>query len=153
MNYAEEDKVRLATYLLQDHAEQWSQSMAHTKYANHEGPIPWEEFLVAFQDKYFPEHIKDQKEREFSNLIQGSMSMLEFEQKFSSLGRYAPHIFDDPRRKLTKFVSGLRGNIRHFIVASDPETFAKAVRVACLMEEEHNKSLAEKKKLDKRPAP
>ena len=48
MNYVEEDKVRLATYLLQDHAEQWWPSMTHTKYANHEGPIPWENFLVAF---------------------------------------------------------------------------------------------------------
>ena len=69
------------------------------------------------------------------------------------MGRYAPHIFDDPRRRLKKFVNGLKGNIRRFVVASDPETFAKAVREACLMEEEHNKSLAKNKKLDKRPAP
>ena len=69
MNCAEEDKVRLGTYLLQGHVEQWWQSMTRTKYANHEGPIPWEEFLVASQDKYFLEHVKDQKEREFNDLI------------------------------------------------------------------------------------
>ena len=105
------------------------------------------------QDKYFLEHVKEQKEREFNDLIQRSMSVLEFEQKFNSLGRYAPHIFDDPHQRLKKFVSGLRDNIRCFVVASDPEIFAKAVRVACLTEEEHNKSLVEKKKLDKRPTP
>ena len=69
------------------------------------------------------------------------------------MGRYVPHIFDDLRWKLKKFVNGLRGSIRSYVVASDPKTFAKAIKVACLMEEEHNKSLVERKKLDKRPAP
>ena len=77
--------------------------------------------------------------------------MAEYEWKFSSLRRYAPHIFDDPRRKLKKFFSGLRSNIRHFVVSDDPETFAKAVRVACITEEEHGRFLEEQKKAGKRP--
>ena len=104
-----------------------------------------------FQDKYFPEHVQDQKEREFSDLVQGTMSVAEYEWKFSSLGRYAPHIFDDPRWKLKKFVNGLRSNIRRFMVSGDPETFAKAVRVACITEEEHDRFLKEKKRTGKCP--
>ena len=64
------------------------------------------------------------------------MTVVEYEWKFSSLGRYAPHIFDDPRRKLKRFVGGLRSNIRCFVMASDPETFTRAVRIAHLTEEE-----------------
>ena len=75
------------------------------------------------------------------------MSVAEDEWKFSSLGRYAPHNFDDPRRKLKKFVSGLRSNIRRFMVSGDPETFAKAVRVACITEEEHGRFLEEQEPL------
>ena len=80
------------------------------------------------------------------------MTVAEYEWKFNSLGRYAPHIFYDLRRKLKKFVSGLRGNIRHFMVASDPKTFARAVRIAHLTEDEHRKFLEEQKKAIKHPA-
>ena len=81
------------------------------------------------------------------------MSMAEYEWKFSSWGRYAPHIFYYPRRKLKKFVSGLRRNIRHFVVSSDLETFDKVVRVAYITEEEHDKFLEEQKRAGKHPAP
>ena len=98
------------------------------------------------------QNMSNTKRREINDLIQGSMSVLEFELKFSSLGRYAPHIFNDPHRRLKKFVSGLRGNIRRFVVASDPKTFAKAVRIAHLTEDEHHKFLEEQKKAVKCPA-
>ena len=68
------------------------------------------------------------------------------------MGRYAPHIFDDPRQKLKKFVSGLRSNVRHFMVSNDLETFAKAVRVACIIEEEHGRFLEEQKRAGKHRA-
>ena len=48
MDCLEDQKVKLATYLLQDHAEHWWQAMLHTKYSNHEGFIPWKEFLDVF---------------------------------------------------------------------------------------------------------
>ena len=77
--------------------------------------------------------------------------MAKHEWKFSSLGKYAPHIFDDPCRKLKRFVGRLRNNIQHFVVASDPETFTRAVRIAHLIEEEHGRFLEEQKRAGKRP--
>ena len=62
MDVPEEEKVKLATYVLQDHVEHWWQSMLRTKYADHEEFVSWQEFLDVFQDKYFPEHVQDQKE-------------------------------------------------------------------------------------------
>ena len=51
IDYLEDEKVKLAMYLLQDHAEHWWQAMLRTKYSNHEGFVPWKEFLDVFQDK------------------------------------------------------------------------------------------------------
>ena len=64
------------------------------------------------------------------------MAVVEYEWKFSSLGRYAPHIFNDLLQKLKRFVGRLRSNIRHFVVASDLETFARAMRIPHFIEEE-----------------
>ena len=82
-----------------------------------------------FRAKYFPDHVQEQKEREFVKLVQGALSVADYEAKFSTLGRYAPHIFDDPHRKLKKFIDGLRGNIRRYVATNDLETFTKAVRI------------------------
>ena len=41
MDCPEEEKVKLATYVLQDHAEHWWQSMLRTKYADREEFVPW----------------------------------------------------------------------------------------------------------------
>ena len=40
----------------------------------------------------------------------------------------------------------MRDNIKRFVVASDPETFARVVRIAHLTEDEHYKFLEEQKK-------
>ena len=44
----EDEKVKLATYLLQDHAEHWWQAMIRTKYSKREGFVLWKEFLDVF---------------------------------------------------------------------------------------------------------
>ena len=116
IDYPEEEKVKLATYLLEDHVEHWWQAMIRTKYLDHEGFVPWKEFFDVFRDKYFLEYIQDQKEQEFYDLVQGTMTVAEYEWKCSSLGKYVAHIFDDPCWKLKRFVGGLRSNIRCFMV-------------------------------------
>ena len=79
--------------------------------------------------------------------------MAEYEAKFSALGRYAPHIFDDPRRKLRKFVVGLRGSIRRYVTTNDLETFTKVLRVAHLAEREDDRFVVDQKRAGKRPMP
>ena len=67
------DKVRLATFLFQERAQVWWRSTLRTTFADYEDGITWEEFLKAFQGKYFPEHIQYRKEMEFLNLSQGAL--------------------------------------------------------------------------------
>ena len=143
--------MNLATYVLQGQAKFWWQALQRTRFADQEGPIPWEEFLELFRAKYFPDHVQEQKEREFAELVQGSLSVADYEARFSALGRYAPHIFDNPRKKLRKFMDGLKGNIRRYVTTNDPETFTRALRIAHLAEIENDKFINEQKNAGKRP--
>ena len=65
--------------------------------------------------------------------------MASYEAKFSEVGKYAPHIYDNPKRKLKKFIDGLRPSIRRAVATHDPETFAKALRVAHIAERENDR--------------
>lgn len=47
------EKVRFATYMLQDKAYHWWKSVECTSVKDHE-LITWQRFLTAFYSKYFP---------------------------------------------------------------------------------------------------
>ena len=132
MKCPKEEKVNMATYMLQRQVEYWWQALQHTRFVDQEGPISWEEFLEFFRAKYFPNHIQEQKETKFAELVQESMSVADYEDKFSTLGRYAPHIFDNLHRKLKKFIDGLRSNIRIYVATNDLETFTRTLRIVHL---------------------
>ena len=51
--------------------------------------MTWEEFERLFLDKYFEEMAKHAKRIEFEHLIQGTMTVLEYESRFSKLSRFA----------------------------------------------------------------
>ena len=99
--------------------------------------------MEIFRAKYFPDHVQEQKEREFAELVQGALSVADYEVRFSTLGRYTPHIFDNSRRKLKKIIDGLRGNIRRYVAIHDLETFISALRITHLSEIENNKLMSE----------
>ena len=77
--------------------------------------------------------------------------MADYEARFSTLGRYAPHIFDNPRRKLKKFIDGLRSNIRRYVATNDPETFTRTLRIVHIVEIENDKFMIGQKSAGKRP--
>jgi hypothetical protein len=151
MECPDREKTRLAAYMLQGQAEIWWRSLLRTTFEGYVN-ISWKEFLDAFQDKYFPMHIRDAKEIEFMELKQDSRTVMDYEDKFSALGRYAPHIYGDERRRVMKFIRGLRGSIRRYVVVQDPTTFATALRLAHLAEQENNQFKEERRKTVKRPA-
>ncbi|MQM05103.1 hypothetical protein Taro_037909, partial [Colocasia esculenta] len=134
---AEEDKVSLATYMLQDGAIE----------------VAWDEFVRLFRAKFVPEHIQDKMEQEFLTLTQGSMMVLEYEVRFAELSKHAPHIVADERRKAKKFVMGLKPSLRSRLVAFDHRTHDEALSMACRQESEMEQYLEEKKASQKRSAP
>ncbi|RVW17664.1 Retrovirus-related Pol polyprotein from transposon 17.6 [Vitis vinifera] len=86
LDIPEERRVGLATYMLVDKADFWWESM---KRVYDTEVMTWEEFERIFLGKYFGEVAKHAKRMEFEHLIQGTMSVLEYESRFSELSRFA----------------------------------------------------------------
>ncbi|MQM03270.1 hypothetical protein Taro_036052 [Colocasia esculenta] len=149
---ADEDKVTLATYILQERADVWWASLLRTRFEDGAIDVAWDEFVRFFWAKFVPEHIQDRMEQEFLSLTQGSMTVLEYEARFAELSKYAPHIVTDERRKAKKFMMGLKPSLRMRLVAFDHRTLDKALSAACRQEGEMQQYLEEKKALQKRPA-
>ena len=52
--------------------------------------ITWDKFKEVFNETYFPKVVSDKKVREFSDLVQRSMTVEEYAAKFIELSRFAP---------------------------------------------------------------
>ncbi|MQM18606.1 hypothetical protein Taro_051601 [Colocasia esculenta] len=133
-------------------ADVWWSSLLHTRFEDGAVAVYWDEFVRLFRAKFFPKHIQDKMEQEFLSLTQGSMTVLEYEGRFSELSKYTPHIVADERRKAKKFVMGLRPSLRTRLVAFVHRTLEAALSAACRQEGEMEQYLEEKKASQKRPA-
>ncbi|CAD5168201.1 unnamed protein product, partial [Musa acuminata subsp. malaccensis] len=97
-------------------------------------PITWKAFIEKFNDKYFSDCIREQKELEFLDLIQGNLTVAKYDSKFTELSRFATHITDDEIRKAKKFERGLRPAIRSRISALKLQVYADVVERALIIE-------------------
>ena len=59
----------------------------------------WEPFKKAFLDQYFMDIVKEALMMEFINLVQGSMMVVQYEVKFTSLSKFVKAFFVYGRRK------------------------------------------------------
>lgn len=50
--------------------------------------VSWEEFRKIFQNKLYPHVFYEAKSNEFMSLVQGNMSVAEYEKKFTELAKY-----------------------------------------------------------------
>ncbi|MQL96826.1 hypothetical protein Taro_029507 [Colocasia esculenta] len=135
----------------QERADVWWASLLRTRFEGGAIDVAWDEFVRLFRAKFVLEHIQDQMEQKFLSLAQGSMTMLEYEARFSELSKYAPHIVEDERRKTKKFVMGLKPSPRTRLVAFDHRTLDEALSAACRQEGELEQYFEEKKASQKRP--
>ncbi|MQM01032.1 hypothetical protein Taro_033780 [Colocasia esculenta] len=136
----------------QERADVWWSSLLCTRFEDGAVDVAWDAFVRLFRAKFVPEHIQDKMEQEFLSLTQGSMTVLEYEARFSKLSKYAPHIVEDERRKTKKFVMGLKPSLRTRLVVFDHRTLDEALSAACRQEGEMEQYLEEKKASQKRPA-
>ncbi|MQL89838.1 hypothetical protein Taro_022428 [Colocasia esculenta] len=135
-----------------ERADEWWSSLLRTRFEDGAVDVAWDAFVRLFQAKFVPENIQDKMEQEFLSLTQGSMTVLEYEARFSELSKYAPHIVEDEHRKTKKFVMGLKPSLQTRLVAFDHRTLDKALSAACWQEGEMKQYLEEKKDSQKRPA-
>jgi hypothetical protein len=134
VNCAEEDKVNLSTFMLQNQADEWWQTARRRKFEGKKN-IKWEDFLEAFREKFFSDFMQDKLEMEFLQLQQGKMTVAQYEAKFSELMKYAPHFIDDEKRATKKFVQGLRAPIRDRVSLFDHAIMSAAFKTASIAED------------------
>ncbi|MQL88669.1 hypothetical protein Taro_021233 [Colocasia esculenta] len=137
---------------VQERADVWWSSVLRTQFGDGVMEVAWAEFVRLFRAKYIPEHVQDRMELKFLILTQGLMSVLEYEARFVELSKYASHIVADERRKVKKFIMGLKPSLRTRLVALEHRSLEEALSAACMQEAEMEVYLEEKRASLKRPA-
>ncbi|XP_058734870.1 uncharacterized protein LOC131606742 isoform X1 [Vicia villosa] len=125
----EEEKVIFATQKMKGPALRWWNT-ASTYFTTQEIPKDWQHFKVAFLEKYFPNSVRTQKEREFQNFKQGNMSVSEYAEKFEDLADYSRQAVYAPDElwKIDQFMMGLRADIAHSVSQREFTTYAECLR-------------------------
>ncbi|XP_030936300.1 uncharacterized protein LOC115961460 [Quercus lobata] len=132
----EVQKVSFASFMLKGEVEHWWRSTKKTMPLKEDEILTWTIFLDAFYEKYFPESVRDEKEVEFMELIQGNKMVLQYQAKFTELSRFAPHIVADDVRKAKKFQRGLRPSIKTRMAALRLKSYFEVVEIAKVVEKE-----------------
>ena len=73
--------------------------------------------MEIFNDQYFPHIYHTQKKQDFITLKQGRMAVMEYEEQFTILSRFAPELVSAKDTKCKRFEQGLDLSIRSRVSA------------------------------------
>jgi hypothetical protein len=79
--------------------------------------MPWEEFKSKFSKAHVPMGLVKRMRDEFRNLRQGSLSVVDYCDKFLTLSRYAPDDTDTNEKKQERFLNGLHDEMQCVLVS------------------------------------
>ena len=113
MGCLDEQMVTYSAFLLRDRALDWWKAV-HRRFP--EG-VSWTQFNEEFLEKFYPTIYKDQKIEEFFKLEQGTMSVTDYEKKFSELVRHVPLFCDHEVHKRKRFAVGLRKKVKGILAS------------------------------------
>ncbi|KAK8700518.1 hypothetical protein V6N13_018913 [Hibiscus sabdariffa] len=113
-------KLGCVVSLLQGDAYAWWTTVTSSL---EEGEITWEFFQSAFRKKYLGTRYEDEKKREFMALVQGSMSVSDYEIQFVRLSQYAPELVPTERDRCDRFRYGLVKEVKTYVLAYDYTDF------------------------------
>ena len=125
------EKMRITVFLLKDEARVWWSGVERSRDVT---ALTWEGFVQLFREKYFPVTVREQLELEFIALVQGLMSVRDYEARFSQLYRFAREM--DAVELARKFIRGLRHELRKLVTSHRFATLAEAVESALAVEQE-----------------
>ena len=130
MGCTEEQMVVYSAFLLKEGAKDWWKALQRR---NANG-VSWALFKEEFLNKFYPKSYKDAKIEEFFKLEQGSLSVAEYEKKFSELLRAVPFIADNEEQKANRFAVGLNPRIRAYVVSAAHTQYGSLVEAATRVE-------------------
>ena len=128
MQFPDEDKVRIAGFMLGGSARKW---WAYERTRAYERKWFWAQFKTAFHTEFCPPSFVETKRLEFEMHTQGSMTVSEYERRFRKLSDFCPNFVVDEVRKKRRFLDGLSEPIALSLSGSDHPTY-QSMRDAAL---------------------
>ena len=146
----EDDKMIFTEFLLHGEARQWWKMEREKKTG---GDHTWKEFQGLFLRRYFPISVHERKRKEFLNLTQGCMSVLEYDKEFNKLARFAEGLISSEKYRVEKFVNGLKMSLMKDVSMLELNTHAEALDKVLKAEWVREQMNSESKAGEKRKAP
>ena len=125
MQCPDEDRVRIAGFLLGGNARKW------WAYERTRKRHTWAQFKAAFHTEFCPPAFVETKRLEFETLTQGSMTVSEYERRFRELSDFCPNLVADEVSKKRRFLNELVETIALSLSGSDHPTY-QSMRDAAL---------------------
>ncbi|XP_028055561.1 uncharacterized protein LOC114259735 [Camellia sinensis] len=125
----ERQNVTFATFTFKDDAQEWWLLILEK-----EDIVTWARFLEVFYEKYFPDSLREQKASEFIHLRQGTMTVAEYESKFTQLARFTTYVILIEARKARKFEAGFDPEIKDRLEVLKLPTYEAVVDQAYITE-------------------
>ena len=123
-------RIRLATFQLEGESQVWWDWI---KVSRDMEMMTWREFRELFMSKFFLASARHAKAREFLELKQGSMTVLEYVAKFTELACFMDDYVATDMAKVIKLEDGLklsiRGKIVGFLLQDIDSMFRRAVAI------------------------
>ena len=100
----------------------------------HPTGVTWDQFRQAFTDRFYPRSYQDAKIEEFFRLEQRSLTVTDYEQRFSELVKLVPMIQENEEHKCERFMAGLNGRIKVHLAWASQNNFGELVEAALRVE-------------------
>ena len=126
-------RIRLATCRLKGESQVWWDWIKVSKDLE---TMTWEEFRELLMGKFFPASVRHAKAREFLELKQGSMTVLEYVAKFIELARFGDDYVTTDMAKVRKSEDGLKLSIWSKIMGLLLQDMDSMVRTTMAIEKE-----------------
>ena len=98
--------------------------------------MTWDDFRKLFMGKYFSASATHAKAREFLELRQGTMIVLEYVARFTEMARFGDDYVATDLTKVRRFEDGLKLSIRGKVVGHNLQDMDSMVSTALLIDRE-----------------
>ena len=108
--------------------------------------VTWETFKGRFLKRYAPAGLINIMREKFLQLKQGSLSVSEYLEKFTTLARYAPAETDTEDKKKERFLNGLHDEMQCVLVVMPFQDLESLADAAIMMEHKRKSSFENRKR-------
>jgi hypothetical protein len=108
--------------------------------------MTWDDFKNKFRKAHIRSGLIKLMRDKFLNLKQGSMSVVEYLNKFTTLGRYAPGDTEMDAKKREHFLNGLHEELQTYLVAVPYPDLETMVDAAIMVEDKCKAALESRKR-------